>query len=98
MKTWKKGAIVGAVWGIIGTPIYILIGLAWWERSFPRSIETILLFLIHFPAKILSNILIKYYGTSYYSILFFGSNFLGWIIIGVIAGYLYGGRGDGDFK
>ncbi|MDI6655661.1 MAG: hypothetical protein QME59_07250 [Candidatus Hydrothermarchaeota archaeon] len=38
MKTWKKGAIVGGIWGsILGNLVYYLVGLFFWGTTLGES-------------------------------------------------------------
>ena len=99
MKTWKKGAIVGGVWGILVYPISFMIGLVfYWEKSVPTIIEWILAIVLNLPNTLIAIFLpeqeiLQFVEHNPISIvLLLLSNFFGWILIGATIGYLYGRR------
>ncbi|MEE9176400.1 MAG: hypothetical protein V3U19_09540 [Thermodesulfobacteriota bacterium] len=98
MKAWKKGAVIGALWGsILGNLVYYIIGMIYWEGTPPTFLEEILSLIVYFPVyitKIFPEQLELYLTKNVvYTILFYyGFNLVGWIIIGAVVGYLYGRR------
>jgi hypothetical protein len=88
---WQKGAIIGGMWGILATPVYVIIGFRWWEKQTPYFVRELVPIIIYFPAKL---VFILFPSTWSPSIFFQSTlNFLGWVIIGAVAGYLYGKYG-----
>ncbi len=96
MKSWKKGAVIGALWGsILGNLVYYLFGMFYWEVTPPIILQETLNFIIYLPMYLpmLLQLERRLYDAPFYMIfVLYGYNFLGWIIIGAVVGYLYGRR------
>jgi hypothetical protein len=75
MKTWKKGAIIGGVWGLLSIIPYSYIS------NFESFDKKILFILVGFPTFISVNMNI------HFLYVFIGSPIIG-IIIGTIIGYI----------
>lgn len=75
METWKKGAIIGGIWGLVGTFFYSYI------TAFDPLYKKILFILFGLPTFIA--ITLKFH----FILIFIGSIIIG-IIIGAITGYL----------
>jgi len=90
MKAWIKGALIGGIWGILGTPIYILTVI----RAPTTMVVNALSFITYFPAKLFA-ILLPVGEPSppefliFYLIFLLILNFFGWAIIGAFLGHTY---------
>lgn len=75
MKSWKRGAILGGIWGLLSIIPYSYIS------SFDGPIQKILLTLLGFPAYIALS------AGFHFIFVFIGSPVIG-MIIGAVTGYL----------
>ena len=87
MKAWKKGAIVGGVWGIVSYPIFFLFVYLWgWERSVPKFIEEGWKIVLNLPLIILQPIFKNFTESMALGLVL---NLVGWILIGALLGFIY---------
>lgn len=86
LKGWQKGAILGGMWGLLVTPLYMLVGFMWWEKDFPKPLEEFLRFFLYFPLQLISS-LITFHPSWYLGL---SLNIVGWALIGALIGFLYG--------
>lgn len=85
MKAWKKGAIVGAVWGIIGIFFYIVADML--NISPNKGIESIIFSILGWIFVGIPFKIAVYLGFGFYYV-FIGA-VLVCILIGIFVGYLY---------
>lgn len=76
MKAWKKGAIVGAVWGLVSIAPYSKIDIT--EVIWMKSLYAI----FGFPTDLAIKLGFRFY------LIFIGAPLIG-ILIGALLGYLY---------
>ncbi|MFH0861004.1 MAG: hypothetical protein V1921_07370 [Candidatus Altiarchaeota archaeon] len=88
MKTWEKGAIIGALWGIITLPAYLIIGYVFWEKDIPEIVSIFMDFLAFAPLIIIGfffsevSLAALQLQSKLIEIIFY--NTLGWIFSGMI--------------
>ena len=93
MKYWKKGAIIGARWGfLVGPLIFLLFSFIFYDVVPSSLLKNIVFTPIFFPSVVIES-LCKLFSFQYtfennYELFFY--NFIGWIIIGAVIGYLIG--------
>jgi hypothetical protein len=46
-NVWVKGAIIGGMWGILATPVYVIIGFRWWEKQTPYFVKELVPIIIY---------------------------------------------------
>jgi len=89
MKAWMKGAIVGAVWGIVGIPIFYLFIYLWgWEQPSSKIAEEILSILFNLPSILLKP-LFEIINLPHSRILSLFIHILSWALVGSGIGYIY---------
>ncbi|GEM_PF-2987642 len=91
MALWKKGAIIGGIWGILSMPTYLLIGYMWWEKQTPEYLSETIFLIAFLPMRILSILFPRLFYSLFPEeiIKLILLNFFGWIFTGTCVGYLW---------
>jgi len=85
MKTWKKGALAGVIWSVLGILLYFIIGLFGIGGPFVEEIAPILEVMI-FPSMLVGYLpfdVLPTQGGFPALIVFIILHFGGWVLIGV---------------